>query len=198
MSSQASGMISPNALNGTTTSNVRPTTGPKNPGGVTPTMVKSVRLMGNDRPTTSRAPPNSRCQNAYEITVTGSEPRVSSASMSVRPSTAGTPSVSKNDPLAHSPSTQCVSPPADRSNCEGPHAATPSKRPASRCSHCQAGKPRPMPPTTARRPGSRTGSGRSMTLLMSEKMAVLAPMPSANVSTATSVNPGLRESRRTP
>ena len=32
---------------------VRPTTGPKNPGGVTPTMVKSARLMGSERPTTS-------------------------------------------------------------------------------------------------------------------------------------------------
>jgi hypothetical protein len=57
-------MMSPNALNGTTTSKVRPTTGPKNPGGVTPTMVKSVRLIGSERPTTSADPPNSRCQNA--------------------------------------------------------------------------------------------------------------------------------------
>src|SRR5271170_3076786 len=35
------------------------------------------------------------------------------------------------------------------------------------------------------------GSGASRTALTTEKMAVLAPMPSARATTATAVNPGL-------
>jgi hypothetical protein len=49
---------------GITTSNVRPTSGPKNSGGVTPTIVNGTLLMRSDRPSTSTAPPNRRCQNA--------------------------------------------------------------------------------------------------------------------------------------
>src|SRR5690606_17621647 len=44
--------------------------------------------------------------------------------------------------------------------------------------------------------GSGTGSERSITASMRLKMAVLAPMPSANDSTATVVKPGLRSSPR--
>ena len=49
---------------------------------------------------------------------------------------------------------------------------------------------------------SRSGCGyprgRRMTPFTIEKIAVLAPMPSASVRTATVVNPGLRRSMRTP
>src|SRR2546425_4106411 len=38
--------------------------------------------------------------------------------------------------------------------------------------------------------GFRTGSDRSMSVLITEKIAVFAPMPSASVSTATAVKPG--------
>jgi len=41
------------------------------------------------------------------------------------------------------------------------------------------------------RSGCGQGSGASKTALTSEKMAVLAPMPSARAVTATVVNPGL-------
>ena len=37
---------------------------PKNPGGVTPTMVKGTLFKTRDRPTVSAAPPYRRCQNA--------------------------------------------------------------------------------------------------------------------------------------
>jgi|SRR5436853_4367104 len=43
---------------------------------------------------------------------------------------------------------------------------------------------------TTRRDGSGYGSGVSNTVLTSEKIAVLAPMPTASVRTATRVNPG--------
>ena len=44
--------------------------------------------------------------------------------------------------------------------------------------------------------GAGYPSGRRITLLTMEKIAVLAPMPSASVSTATAVNPGARRSSR--
>lgn len=46
--------------------------------------------------------------------------------------------------------------------------------------------------------GWGNGNGRSMTALMTLKMAVFAPMPSASVNSATAVNPGLRASMRMP
>src|ERR1039458_4450300 len=49
---------------------------------------------------------------------------------------------------------------------------------------------------TVRAFGSRTGSERYRTWSRSEKMDVLAPMPSASDSTATAVNNGLRASVR--
>jgi hypothetical protein len=45
--------------------------------------------------------------------------------------------------------------------------------------------------------GSAYGNGFSNTPLTTLKMAVLAPMPSARVTTATAANPGLRQRRRT-
>ncbi len=45
---------------------------------------------------------------------------------------------------------------------------------------------------TTRRSGSLYGSGRSRTLLVTVKIAVLAPIPSAIVSAAATVKTGLR------
>jgi hypothetical protein len=42
-----------------------------------------------------------------------------------------------------------------------------------------------------------TGIGRNITALITEKIALLAPMPSAMVATAANANPGLASSRRT-
>ena len=44
--------------------------------------------------------------------------------------------------------------------------------------------------TNTMRDGSRYGSGRSRTPSSSAKTALLTPMPSASVSTTSSVNPG--------
>jgi hypothetical protein len=49
-----------------------------------------------------------------------------------------------------------------------------------------------------RRPESGSGSGWSRTALTTLKIAVLAPMPSASVSIATSVNAGAFSSMRAP
>src|ERR1035441_3543560 len=46
------------------------------------------------------------------------------------------------------------------------------------------------------RPGSFTGSRRKATWYSSEKMAVLAPIPSVNDKTATRVKPGERRAVR--
>src|SRR5579864_8863342 len=46
------------------------------------------------------------------------------------------------------------------------------------------------------RSGSGYGSGWSRTVLTTEKMAVLAPMPRARAAIATAVNPGVLISRR--
>ena len=47
------------------------------------------------------------------------------------------------------------------------------------------------------RSGSGNGAGVKNTVLTIEKMAVVAPMPSARAPTAASVKPGLRRSERT-
>jgi hypothetical protein len=47
-----------------------------------------------------------------------------------------------------------------------------------------------------RRSGSRNGSGRRSIAFTALKMAVLAPMPIASVSTATAVKPGVRRKAR--
>src|SRR4029078_7342494 len=47
-----------------------------------------------------------------------------------------------------------------------------------------------------RRSGWANGRGRSSTALMTEKMAVFAPIPSPRVRIATAANPGLRRSVR--
>ncbi len=49
-----------------------------------------------------------------------------------------------------------------------------------------------------RRSGSGYGRGSSSTPSMTENSAVLAPMPSARVKSATAVKPGLRRSTRAP
>ncbi len=95
-------------------SNPRPTSTPKNPGGVTPTIVNGTRSTTSGVPTTFAAPPKRRCHSPSLMTTTGPSgppPRTSSAAVNVRPSRAGTPSVVKNSPLVTSPSTSCISPP---------------------------------------------------------------------------------------
>jgi hypothetical protein len=52
--------------------------------------------------------------------------------------------------------------------------------------------------TLTRRSESRKGSGRNNSAFTTEKIAVFAPIPSANVMIATAVKPGALASIRTP
>jgi hypothetical protein len=52
--------------------------------------------------------------------------------------------------------------------------------------------------TLTRRSGSANGSGRSATPLITLKIALVAPMPTASVRTATIVNPGAFRNWRIP
>ena len=60
------------------------------------------------------------------------------------------------------------------------------------------GRPRiaTFDPMVTRRSASRYGRGRSSTASTTLKMALLAPIPSASVSTTARVKPGLRRSAR--
>ena len=127
--------MSGSAPSGTTTSNDRPGATPKNPGGVTPTIVSGTRPSVSVRPITSRAPPKYDCQNAWLITTTGPPlppPRTSSDGWNSRPSAGVTPSTSKAPALAHTPLTKWLSPPVLKSkSASNPvHANAPSNRAA--------------------------------------------------------------------
>ncbi len=136
----------------------------------------------------------------------GPPPRASSAGVNVRPSIAGTPSVSNMPPLAQMPSTNCVSPPAARLNRWLLHANSPSYRSrrdriCSQIGFVHDRRPVPLLITVpsviiASCCGALTGSARSSRLLTSEKIAVLAPMPSASDSTATRETTGVARSAR--
>ena len=58
------------------------------------------------------------------------------------------------------------------------------------------GTPSGMSPTTTIWPASGNGKGRSNTPSTMEKIAVVAPIPKASVSTAVSVKPGVLRSCR--
>ncbi len=62
---------------------------------------------------------------------------------------------------------------------------------ASKCSSNNMwGRFRPDHSATTNRCGSLTGNERSITAFTNVKIAVFAPVPSASVSTTTTVNPG--------
>ena len=129
---------------GITTSNDRPGASPKNPGGVTPTIVSGTRSSVSVRPIASGAPPKCVCQNAWLITTTGPPlppPRASSDGWNRRPSAGLTPSTSKAPALAHTPLTNWLSPPVLRSNCASNpvHANAPSNRAPCRWISSQIG-----------------------------------------------------------
>jgi hypothetical protein len=117
--------MSGSAAKGNITSVIRPTSGPKNARGSTPTMVNGMRCTVSWRPTTSWAPAKRWRQRRWLMTATGpSAPRLalgasrappmdgaappSSAGVSIRPRIALTPSTSKNRPLTYAPSTGSV------------------------------------------------------------------------------------------
>jgi hypothetical protein len=112
---------------------------------------------------------------------------------------AGTPTTSKNSPLAKKASTSCASPPEARSRRVSEQAAAPATSCGARARiSSQIGFVHEPSLTRTSAPGSRTGSARRIRLSTSVKIAVFAPIPSASEATATNVNPGLRRSTRSP
>ena len=83
--------MSGSAAKGNITSVIRPTSGPKNPGGITPTMVNGMRCTVSWRPTTSLAPAKRCRQRRWLMTATGPSGAAppSSAGVSIRPRMAG-------------------------------------------------------------------------------------------------------------
>src|SRR4030095_4697886 len=97
------------ALIGHQSSGLLPTTNPKKPGDATPTMVKAVLLTVTCRPTTCGSAPQRRGRYSKLITAPGWPlDRLSSASVSVRPTTGLTPSAEKK-----LPDTRCCSTDSD-------------------------------------------------------------------------------------
>src|SRR3989442_2860104 len=114
------------------------------------------------------------------------------------------PSVSKIPAVVQMPSTNSATPPPARLKRRASHAKALSKRCGRRCSSCQIGNVNDDWPAESALPpfrsasccGSLTGSERSSKLFTSEKIAVLAPMPSASDRTATMVTTGVPASWR--
>ena len=119
---------------GNITSLIRPTSAPKNPGGITPTIVNGIRCTVSWRPTMSSAPAKRCRQRRWLITTTGPSDvsRRSSAGVSIRPRMAVTPSTSKKRPLTYAASTRSAWPLVERSNLWLDHANAPSKNSVSR------------------------------------------------------------------
>ena len=119
----------------------------------------------------------------------GPPPRRSSASVNVRPRIAGTPSVSKKRPLAHSPSTSSDWPPRARLKRVLDHAKAPSKTGAGRASLPRSGwSSRPRGLVLADDDellGRFHRQLRRIRLSRMEKIALLAPIPSASDRIAT-------------
>ena len=154
----------------------------------------------------SASPPKRRCHRPLVRTMTPLPGRYSSG-RNVRPWTALTPSISKKPSVTSDPVKISGSPAPVKSSDQGSIAATRSKlRTRSRQSRKSAG-----PTGTGRFPSSgsvcqsvtrRFGSGKRggwrSTASTKEKMAVVAPIDSARVSTVAAVKPGCRRSSRKP
>ena len=109
----------------------------------------------------------------------------------------------KNEAVTLAPSISCGSPAPVRFADDGVIAVAPENTPLCVVTSMKFGgesviDSRPLRPwnSCTRRAGSRYGSGRSSTPLTTVKTAVLAPMPSASVRTATTAKPGWRRSMR--
>ncbi len=141
-----------------------------------------------------------------------SQPGRSSCAEKKRPRNAKIPSVAKTSPLTHKPRARrsCAPSPSDAEPLSA-HANTSEKTCWCRRICSQSGyvsdvslslmvMPKPRLPfftcTPASISGCGTGKLRSRTVSSNWKMAALAPMPSARVRTAVSVNPQLLRSVR--
>ena len=175
--------------------------------GTTPTTVQGWSSSRSARPTTSGSRPNSRCQSDALITAIAGPPLRSSSVVKVRPTIGSTPSMGRR-PLETSSAARRTGSPAGGVRFTSPAISAPSRSSVvarvskSWKSGTDAGSRvvplcRSVSHTITSRPKSATGAGRSSTPSSTEKMAVLAPMPSASTITARRVKAGCLASART-
>ena len=169
--------------------------------GTMPTTVYSEPSSRMSRPTTVRSALNRARQNASLKTTTLAR-RVSSEGRNVRPTIALTPSTSKIPAVTHWRGTVSARPSAPAMTMPPTPATNPPIRSNVRLRWSQSVRFSGETPSLGdgsvrsqiitRRSGSRNGSGRSSVASTSAKIALLAPMPSARVTVATSAKPGER------
>ena len=156
------------------------------------------------RPTSALSPPYLRCQSPHPTTATRGPFGTSSAAVIHRPPAGLTPSTSNT--FAETPAVSTLSGDPSPVSATVPlsaHAASPAKRSScrwyskySRVEIHVLSKLLHLDQIRASVPGSRYGSGRSSTASTTLKIAALAPIPSASVSSTTLVNSGRRRSER--
>ena len=151
-------------------------------------------------PTRSARPPHRRRQRLWLRTTTSGVPTGSSSGVMVRPYSGATPSTAKKSPVTFALGTCSAGPSPVNAAASAEIAASDSKASTSRRQSTKSGGalvPRresglssDVVASATRRSGSGNGSGRSSTARTAPKMAALAPIPTARLRTATSVNPG--------
>ncbi len=150
------------------------------------------------RPTTSGSDEKRRFQKAWPMIATGSPSRRSSSGRKARPSIGSIPRRGNRSDEARTDQISSGSPAPVRVHVELKEAARPSKEPIRSRQAKNSPKETGVSDdggwwssTRTSRSGSRNGSGRNRTPRATLKMTVVAPIPSASVSTASVVNPGL-------
>ncbi len=174
--------------------------GSATPGASTPTTVCGRPATVTMRPSTSGSPPNVRCQKPWASTTTPERPGRCSSVANPRPRPTGMPSMSKSPSLTLAPRTSRGSPAPSSVKTPVAYASTASKVRLPSRTVMKSGAESAVYAvpsgysvlTTCRRSASRYGSGSRRTPCTTLKMALVAPMPSASVSTATAVKPGAR------
>ena len=177
-----------------------------NEAGSTPMTVHGRPFITSFWSSAARGSPKRRLANwSPSSTTVVLPPGRSSSAVKLRPTAGVTRSSGRKSAVAARPRTSSVLSAAVSARLTPPNAASASKR------VCRARQSRKLgnecensgqPPsgllshTRISRSGSAHGSGRSMTALTTEKMAVVAPTPSASVITATAVKPGLCNNAR--
>ena len=170
---------------------------------MTPTTVNGRPLIVTTRPTRAGSAPNFRRQTPSLSSTTCNPAGVSSATEKSRPIAGFTPSVRKKLAATRIPLMRSASPLTIRVGAHERISVIWSKLWLRSRQSRNVVKPTfpatpvgPRSPMSTSRSGSAYGSGRSSTAFRTLKIAVLAPIPSASVSSATAVKPGARSSRR--
>ncbi len=183
---------------------------PCSPPGITPITVWLTPLSTSVRPRTPGSRPKRRSQKPSPSRTTPSAPGLSSAAEKPRPRTGGLPRVANAPevtwrPFSRSGSSTALPPTALRmKSCPLYPTIDSNTEPWSRTSlkfateKLISGTCSDHSVRSTSRSASGYGRGRRRIALITLKIAVLAPMPSARVRTATRVKAGVRRRARVP